>query len=36
VAIERYKTRTVTEPKQLDKDSVDAEATPTEPAAKAN
>jgi ABC-type uncharacterized transport system auxiliary subunit len=36
VAIERYKTRTVTEPKQLDKDPVDAEPTPTEPATKAN
>lgn len=36
VAIERYKTRTVTEPKQLDAESADAAPTPAEPKAAAN
>ncbi len=36
VAVERYRTRTVTEPKQLDKDSTDAAAQQVAPATKAN
>jgi hypothetical protein len=36
VAIERYRTRTVTEPKQLDAEAVDSAPAPAEPAAKAN